>query len=108
MRAKPGQGGWEGQGADPRHLEQHIGPDSPALERSGAEILAQHIRLFREPQKKRRPLGALQIKRDGALVAPLVEPQERISRLTGRRAEPAQRIAARGVLHLDHLGAELR
>ena len=79
--------------------------EAPFLHRAGAEVLDENVRLRDQLDEEFDALGATQIDRDRLLVARFRQPRECRVVALGRGAEAAHRIAADGVLDLEHLGA---
>ncbi len=79
--------------------------EAPAVQRAGSVILDQHVEARQQPQQQRLAFGLAQVERDRALVAVHRLPQERLAVLVGRQG--AQRVAAAGKLHLEHVRAEI-
>ena len=84
---------------------QHLGADAPAFERAGSEVLDQHVGVGDELLEELRAVGVAEVQRDRLLVAADHLPPQRHAVLDV--AVAAHRVAALGVLDLDHVGAEV-
>ena len=84
---------------------QRIGRDAPLLKPAGPEILDENVGIGEQAEQHVAPGRPRDIQRHQFLVARVVRPP-RIDTVDGE-AELAQMIAGPGMLHVDHLGAEI-
>ncbi len=85
---------------------EHVVAEAQLVHRVAAEVLDEHVGGAHHPQQDRAAFGTLQIERDPALAA--VHHQERRGNAVDTRLAVAARIvAARQLLDLDHVGAQV-
>ncbi|GAB3849885.1 hypothetical protein GCM10027610_073830 [Dactylosporangium cerinum] len=86
-------------------LEQHVGPEAPALQGARPEVLDQDVGAGQEAFEQLGAGGTGQVEGDAALVPPEQRPPQRHAVLGGPVA--AGRVTFDGMLDLDDVGAEI-
>src|SRR5205807_2336411 len=87
-------------------LVKVLPPEAALVERAGLERLDEHVGVISQGADDLGALVAVEVDRDAALVA--VRAQVARALVTPRRRDPTPAVvAATGLLHLDHVGAEV-